>query len=426
MQEEQTKGTTKNKRKQKKQRKVELVTETEFPHSDSLKTSSIPSDSSWQCSPANKKHLVNNSAMINSRRPFLRSSKRLAQIEMRSASRSSHAPKSKEHLSTTAALEQQHNDPVDTIKTAAFRTPEASANPSIFSPEISHEGTEKIGNSDPSEGCTENIPEVWELHEAETSMPNQMEEPNTFQAVGITLELQPLAEAIQTSNNFEEGANRSKSFSMVRSPSTKSSFNLTEIILLNDEDDDVNSVGQSSASMNTADKYPVQKKCMPILIKILNKYGDVVQNCTLVTTESRTMLLEIICEIILKLQEKGFSETKQDHLKDMIVIVNDMKNKKVDVEWLLQRLSAILEAKQIIKQASTLKEKKVCSRETIENLEKEKVALAAKIQLLNDAMTVCKEKLARARDESALITATFSDSKSKLKPFLSSLVDGLL
>ncbi|KAE9602874.1 hypothetical protein Lalb_Chr12g0204191 [Lupinus albus] len=95
-------------------------------------------------------------------------------------------------------------------------------------------------------------------------------------------------------------------------------FILTEMVNLpNDEDDEINSVGQS-LPLNMVDKYQVKKKLMPILRKITSTNVDVVQNYTVLTIKSCSQMMEKICEYILELQENGFSETKEECLQDMI------------------------------------------------------------------------------------------------------------
>lgn len=314
------------------------------------------------------------------------------------------------------------------------------ANPSTFSQEMRHEMTEKVGNSVPPERFTVDIPVVEEVDVAVISMPNnQMEGLNTFQTECIPLEQQPLAEDIQASNNFGERANRNRSnpISVVGRLSASSSLNLTEVINLmkEDEEDEVNSVGQSLPMDDTADKYQVKPESLPILRKILSNHGDIVKNCSVVTMKCRSMLLEMICDIITELQNTDFCKIKEDDgLHDMIALVNEIKSMNVDIEWLHQRLLEITEARQILKQSGMLKKRKEHNRKAIENVERElgeyeeeKKAIAAKLQSIYDRETVCKETLARERDESTRITATIGDAKSKVKRFLNcSLADGLL
>ncbi|XP_061344239.1 uncharacterized protein LOC133290197 [Gastrolobium bilobum] len=189
-------------------------------------------------------------------------------------------------------------------------------------------------------------------------------------------------------------------------------LSLTEMVKICD-DDEVNSAGQS-LPMDTDDVYRVKSEFVPLLIKILNKHGDIAKNCTISTMEYRSMLLEMICDIFSELQDEDLSKIKEDNLQDMIF--------------------QILETKQILRQSSTLKEARESNRQIIENVEREleeneaeKNAVAEKLRSIYAKETVCQETLAKARDESTAIAATIADAKSKTRCFQEcSLVDGLL
>ncbi|KAF1876171.1 hypothetical protein Lal_00006802 [Lupinus albus] len=214
--------------------------------------------------------------------------------------------------------------------------------------------------------------------------------------------------------------------------STSSSLNLNQAINLQ-KGNEVDSVEQGLAQ-DMVNKYQVKPVLMPIVKQIISKHGDIFKNCTLVTTKYRSKFLEMICNIIVDLQEKKFSEIKEDHLQDIVLLLDDMKKKNVDVEWLYQRLVEILQARQVLEQASVLKQEKECCRKKVENAEielkereKDKEGLAALLKAACAEVTECKEKLAAAMDESARINTTIADSEAKVNRFLNcSLVDDLL
>ncbi|XP_061365777.1 uncharacterized protein LOC133309056 [Gastrolobium bilobum] len=277
--------------------------------------------------------------------------------------------------------------------------------------------TGSLIHADSSNMTQVDIPEMKEASEAEMSVPNhldQMEGPN-----------------IQASR---ANKNHNKSISMAERPSQSFSLNLTDMVkMCDDNEDEVNSVGQS-LPMGTVDAYQVKPESIPLLKKIFNKHGDIAKNCTISTMKYRSMLLDMICDIFSELQDENLGKIKEDDLQDMIALVNEMKNMKVDIGWLHMRLFQILEAKQILSQSSTLKEAKESNRQFIENVESEleeneaeKNAVAEKLRSIHARETVCKETLAKAWDESTAIAATIADAKSKVRRFHKcSLVDGLL
>lgn len=91
------------------------------------------------------------------------------------------------------------------------------------------------------------------------------------------------------------------------------------------EGDDVNSVGQSS-SLDTVEVegYQVRPELESIVRKFIIKHGDVFENCTVSTMIFRSMLLEMICDIISDLQDKNLYEITENKLHRMIGLANDM------------------------------------------------------------------------------------------------------
>ncbi|XP_057422442.1 uncharacterized protein LOC130716252 [Lotus japonicus] len=374
--------------------------------------------------------------------------KRLTEIEKTPVSRRSRPQISKEHCSASNAF-QLPDDPVDTVISAIqVQTGSVVESPSRlltqaadhsfnFTPEMRHEEAEKVGNIIATENDTVDIQEMEKAHEAgiNSNHLNQMEWQETVLAECSPLKKSPLAKEFQVSNTLEEGANKnhSKSSSMYGSPSSYFSFNLTGIDNMLENEDEVDSVRQSS-SMDTVEGYEVKPNLMPILSKILNKHGDIAENCVVLTMKYRSKLLEVICEIISELQDKEFGKIKDDNLREMIALVNEIKNLKVDIEWLHQRLVQILEARQILKQSGVLKEKKDSNIKDIETAEKElgefkeqKKELEAKFRSICEKEIVCKESQATAKVKSTRIRATIKSAKYKVRRFLNcSLADDLL
>lgn len=78
------------------------------------------------------------------------------------------------------------------------------------------------------------------------------------------------------------------------------------------------------------------------------------------------MFLRTLCGIILELQDKGLDKITEDELRNMFGVANEIKNMKVNTEWLFLRLEEILEARQILGQSGILKEEKDNNRKVIE------------------------------------------------------------
>jgi hypothetical protein len=73
---------------------------------------------------------------------------------------------------------------------------------------------------------------------------------------------------------------------------------------------------------------------MPILAKIISKYGDIANNCLTKSVKGRSTLLQIIGGIIFEFKENNLSNIKECVLKDNIRLVGGIKDMKVEVDWL--------------------------------------------------------------------------------------------
>ncbi|TKY60190.1 Phospholipase protein [Spatholobus suberectus] len=369
---------------------------------------------SWDYPPSERKHLIPDSTVISTRRASLRSAKKF--------------------IETTTTSVQAYQVPECSV--AELESPPRQvAHPSTFAPEIRHE----VGDSVAPENCSVDVAEMGENPMTNHSI--QMEGHNAFEAECIPLEREPLAKDIQESSNSRERAdkNNGKSLSLVEHSSSRFSLNLTEMVNMwdNEGDDEVNFFGQSSPR-DTVEGYQVKPKFMPILRRILSKHGDIFKDSMVTTMTFQSIFLEVIGDIISELQDKGLHKITEDELHKMIGLANEMKNMKVNIEWLHLRLEEIFEARQILKQSGMLKEKKDSNKKVIEAVkteleqyEAEKKALEAKFRSLLDKIchkeAACKETLARAQDESARISETITYAKSKVRRFVNcSLADGLL
>jgi hypothetical protein len=291
-------------------------------------------------------------------------------------------------------------------------------------PHLGHNEAEIVGNS------TIGIPEkVGQLGEAEMSLAdhtNQRAGQNTFET-----------EEIQASNKFEKiiNKNHGKSISRAGCWSPSFSLKLTEVVgmVQNEDGDDFDSEIQSRHE-DTVNGYQVKPEFMPILRKIINKHGDIAKNCIAKSVNYRSKLLELICEIISDFEKKNLSKIKESALKSKIGLVDEIKNMKVEVEWLRMRLAEVDDARDILKQFAILKEKTDDNRKLIEDAkselvecEEQKKEVLEKLEAIRDKETACKQRLASATDDSTKIYRTVRFAKSKVGRFLySSVMDGLI
>jgi hypothetical protein len=303
--------------------------------------------------------------------------------------------------------------------------------------------TEEVGEAEPNmmEEAVEAEPNAMEeVGEAE---PNMMEEEgegeakkslsnhagkNTFEKESIPLEPESLAGGITNKN-------QRKRISMVGcSSSVRRTLNLTEMVeMVGNEDDDDDEEIQSRPE-NTVKGYHVKEEFMPILTKIIGKYGDIAKNCVTESVEYRSALLEMICGIISEFEKKDLSKTKDAALTRKIALVEGIKRMNVEVEWLHMRLIEVREARELLMQSGMLKEKTdqnkkliAESESALEKCEARKKEVEEQLKTICDEAAVCKQNLAKAKNDSATITRIVGFAKSKVRRFLHcSVVDGLI
>lgn len=405
---------------------------------------------SWKCPVYVKRDSILNSKMIIDRHQSLRSSKRLSETGKTSL------PISSREQSSASDGNQQPDDRSNTINSAyqvqgagfdqvqsCSRYLVAVSHPLTVEPELRHDA-ENVENS------MVGIPvKVEELGEAEMSLSNgsnQMAGQNNFEVESDPLEQEALAGEIQASKKFDEISNKNtrKCISKAGCSSPSCSLKLTAMAAMADEkdDDELDSEIQSRPKDNIKE-YQIKSEHMPVLRKIIGKHGDIVKNCTTKFVKFRSLFLEAICEIIAELDKKNASiaNISSKNLEKKIDVVSYIKNQNVDVEWLHSRLTEILEARRILKQTCKLKQETDSVRMVTEAAERDlnkwetrKEELTEKVKEIfhelkevTDKEADCKERLARAHDESTKISQIVKDAKSKVRRFLDcSLIDDLL
>ncbi|XP_059670815.1 uncharacterized protein LOC132316339 [Cornus florida] len=221
------------------------------------------------------------------------------------------------------------------------------------------------------------------------------------------------------------------------------SLNLTEMAeMLDDDSFDLHEVGTSlDLALVTVNGYRVKPEWASLLNTIFLRHGDIAKDCSLVGIRSRSSLLEIICEIIQKLQDTEFIHITPVELKSMIDHVCDMETVKLEVRWLHQRLDDIFEAMRQFKGYSSLKKAQRRTTKVIEKKEEEIksfnmefLATQEEILALQQKSLTLKEKVLSAEDELTSIKAeaekideTVSETKAKVKCFYQkSLMHSLL
>ncbi|OMO57060.1 hypothetical protein CCACVL1_26042 [Corchorus capsularis] len=173
----------------------------------------------------------------------------------------------------------------------------------------------------------------------------------------------------------------------------------------------------------TAGEYTVKAELAPILRGVLLKHGDILANCLLNSMQCRSSFLEIVCGIIQKLQAAKLEDLTEVELQSMVASVCDLESVKLELDWLHKRLDEIIDALELVKHSSKLKEDKKRILQEIEQMEKELETNChtEKPETQNKSLQVQEMKA-----ETEKLSETISNTEAKVSHFQGSLVDGLL
>ncbi|KAK9270321.1 hypothetical protein L1049_025899 [Liquidambar formosana] len=168
--------------------------------------------------------------------------------------------------------------------------------------------------------------------------------------------------------------------------------------------------------------YFVKSRLAPILQAVIDKHGDIAQDCIFEMNSMRSCVLERICEVIQELQGIPFRHLKGHHLASLYSIVQYAEPEKMKVEWLRCRHNELKEAARSIHQYESTKKALSSSIEVANSLKRTLDLKKADMMKLQSEFQSLENQLTSLEAEAA----TLDCSTSKYEWFHKSLVDGLL
>lgn len=200
----------------------------------------------------------------------------------------------------------------------------------------------------------------------------------------------------------------------------------------NSDDEDAQSV--ASESRVTVGNYIVKARVASILEAILEKYGDIAENCRLESIAMRSYYLECICFVVQELQNNSFLHLTKPKIKEMLAIVKDMEASRVNVGWLHRILDELSEVSEFTTQHQTIKAAKTKCDRALESAKKELEQQHEEIAKKEMEITNSKAKIAEIQEslrklelESAQLNDSFSSLNSQIDSFhFKTLLDELL
>lgn len=169
-------------------------------------------------------------------------------------------------------------------------------------------------------------------------------------------------------------------------------------------------------------KYHVKSSVSSILQAILEKYGDIAENCVLESISMRSYYLESVCFIVQELQSTSFMHLTKSKVKEMLAILKDLETSHIKVGWLRKILDEISDVIEVITQHQTVKAAKTKCDQSLDSkrklLEFQTEDLAKKEAELAEAKSKLAETRTRLRE---LEVESFELNKSVLS--VSSQID---
>lgn len=107
-------------------------------------------------------------------------------------------------------------------------------------------------------------------------------------------------------------------------------------------------VSSSQSGITCVQGYDVKKSTEPILKYIFKKHGDIAAECVLKTASARSSFLEIICEIVRRIQTNDVN----DEMEEIERQVSDAEAANINVSWLRAHLEVIHKRKEAMKKST--------------------------------------------------------------------------
>lgn len=225
---------------------------------------------------------------------------------------------------------------------------------------------------------------------------------------------------VADSNNNDQVAREAARGSMSSSNSDNNrSFRDSD----DDDDDEYNEDVKSvvSEARVPVGKYQVKSSVSSILRAILEKYGDIAENCRLESTAMRSYYLECVCFVVQDLQSMSFMNLTRSKVKEMLSIVKDLESAGIEISWLREMLDELSKVTESVSQHQTVRATKVKSDQALESarreLESQNQALADKEQEvsgLKARMSEAEERLRKLEAEASQLDETVASINSQV------------
>ncbi|OMO75080.1 Phospholipase-like protein [Corchorus capsularis] len=195
----------------------------------------------------------------------------------------------------------------------------------------------------------------------------------------------------------------------------------------NFDDMDLEGISSADPSGMRARQYAVKASLVPTLNAIIEKHGDIAQDCPLTSGETLTNILERVCQAVEDLGALPFSKLHISVLKSIYSTISDAELLKLNVKWLRDRCDELLETVSGIRKYKSLKSD---IKEHTTSIKYKRTAIDLKrteMMKLQSEIQSLENEVASMTEKTGELEKTRSSVKSKYSYFRhNSLVNGLL
>lgn len=164
------------------------------------------------------------------------------------------------------------------------------------------------------------------------------------------------------------------------------------------------------------DDYYVKRSVSSTLRSILNKHGDIAQNCILSSVVMRSYYLECLCLIIRELRSTSIDKMSKSKLKEMLAITNDVGAVGIEVSWLHKIITEIKEAAELVKKRRSIETERKKRDLVVESAGKDLEALMQDLEHKEKEVAVARAQIEETR---ALLSKVEQESSQLNEAILS-------
>ncbi|KAK4426753.1 hypothetical protein Salat_1444000 [Sesamum alatum] len=157
---------------------------------------------------------------------------------------------------------------------------------------------------------------------------------------------------------------------------------------------------------------------------INKKYGDITQDCSLESDCMKTLVLLGICKVVQELEKKQLKDIEVSTLDSYYTVVRNVKNMKVNVQWLNDRLDEIKDVVILSEAAKGMVDERNRHLESIDNRKKELSMRKVEVERLMSDIERIEDQLAQEVIKVDQLNRKISAQTSEFQHTY--LMDGLL